>query len=189
MIEGFLEKRVQGFNSGNFLVLKLQITIILMLASVFSNFFLSFNYFLGIIALLSIYFLFVLLYEVRKKFRRDFKYFLIIFGGFFIFAQGGWIIQLFLLGAEKLNFSFLLLFFLIVFFVVVKLFLGKGFTKGKVLSSNGKITVVETVFDIKSFSNGGKHVFETKKKYREGEEVEIQFKKGFFGSVKKKLKE
>ncbi|MBU1120752.1 hypothetical protein KJ660_02640, partial [Candidatus Micrarchaeota archaeon] len=62
-------------------------------------------------------------------------------------------------------------------------------TRGKILSSNGKITVIETGFDIKSFSKGGKQVFETKKKYREGEEAEIELKKGFFGSVKKKLKE
>jgi hypothetical protein len=117
---------------------------------------------------------FVLFFLVRKELKEQFYRFTLFFGVLWGFVQLAWFLEKNIKGTEKLNYLFGLLFFLVVFFIVFRLIAAKSHSTGTVLSSDGKITVVETEFDLMSFTKGGKHVIETPKKYAVGSKVKIK---------------
>ena len=92
-----------------------------------------------------------------------------------------WLNNFFVPEENRMDMGFLLIFILIVIALIFSIWLKKKTVKAIVLSSNGKITVVQTEFDLRSFTNGGKHIIETDKKFRENEEIEIKIKKSIFG--------
>ena len=180
MISEFLKENFPGFNFGNYVVAKIQIALILMLLTGFA-FFLAEIYVIVLIQLiLSVVFFHALLIEVKKKFSQDFRYFLLVFGTMYAVIQLVWISDLFLPAENRIDTGFALIFVLVVVVIIFSVLLKKKEVNATVLSSNGKITVIETEFDLRSFNKGGKYIVETEKKFGEGEKVKVKIRKSFF---------
>ena len=181
MISEFLEKNAKGFNYGNFIIQKIHLSLILMVLAGFLYLITDFIVIAVIQAVIALVFFYSLLIEIRKKFSQEFKYFVFIYGLFFLVVQTMWLNNFFIPEENRMDVGFLLIFVLIVIAVVFSIFLKKNFVKAIVLSSNGKITVIETEFDLRSFTKGGKHIIETEKKFKENQEIKVKIKKGIFG--------
>jgi len=181
MISEFLEKNLKGFNYGNFIALKIQTSLILMAVISFAYFLIKLNTTIILQLILSVVFFHAILIETRKRFEKDFKYFLMVFVPIYLVIQIIWINNIIVPAQNRMDVGFLLIFILIVIAVVFSFLIKKNTVEAKVLSSNGKITVVETEFDLRSFNKGKKHIIETNKKIAEGKKIEIRIKKGIFG--------
>lgn len=181
MISDFLEKNSKGFNYGNFIVKKIHAFLILMVLVGFAYFLVGLYVVVFFEAVFSIGLIYSLLIEARKKFPKDFKYFLLVYGLIYLVIQLMWINNLFLSEETRMDFGFLLIFVLIAITVFFSVLLKKNSVQATVLSSNGKITVVETEFDLRSFTKGGKHIIETGKKLQEESKIQIKIQKGIFG--------
>lgn len=181
MISELLEKNLKGFNYGNYIIKKIHLSLILMVLAGFLYLITEFYFVAFLEIILSILFFHALIIEAKKKFSKDFKRFLFIYGLFYLVIQIMWLNNFFVPMENRLDVGFLLIFILIVIAVVFSLLLKKNTVQAKVLSSNGKITVVETEFDLNSFTKGGKHVIETERKFKENTEIKVKIKKGIFG--------
>jgi hypothetical protein len=181
MISEFLEKNLQGFNLGNYIVMKIQITLILMLLVSFAFFLVETIVIVLVQVILSAIFFHAIIIEVKKKFSKDFKYFLLIFGVMYLVIQTVWISNLVLAPENNIDLGFALIFILIVMAVIFSVLLKRNEVEAKIISSNGKVTVIETEFDLMSFNKGGKHIIETEKKFKENSKVKIRIRKSIFG--------
>jgi len=176
------EDSEKNFGKTNFVVLQLQVAVILMLLALFFQYLVGIEWVAVAELVLSVYFFFVLLWS-RKDFLGEWNLLALFFCVIFAVIQFYWISSFFLRTAEeRINVAFFLLLGLFAFIVFFRVFLGRGFVFGKVLSSDGRITVVETLFDVRNFSKGGRHVIDTKKKFRQGEKVKLKIKNAFFGT-------
>ncbi len=181
MIKEFLEKNLKTFNYKNFIVTKIQVNLILMLLAGFAYYFAELNIIIFVQLILSIVF-FHSLIEVKKQFQ-EFNYFLLLFGSMYLVIQLMWINNLILPTENKMDLGFILIFILVVIAIVFSVLIKKNNTTGKVLSSNGTVTVIETEFDIKSLTKGEKHIIETTQKFKEGTKLKIRIKKSLFGKT------
>jgi len=180
MISELLKKNFKGFDYGNYIASKIQFSLILMVLTGFLSFIAEFKVIAVIELILSLVFFHSML-EAKKKFSNDFKYFLLVFGLVYIVVQLIWLNNVLIPIENRLDTGFALIFILIVIAVVFTVLIKKNSVKGKVISSNGKITVIETEFDLRSFNKAGKHLIETEKKFKENETVRIKIQKGLFG--------
>jgi uncharacterized membrane protein len=168
-------------------ILLLQVLLVLMLLIPF------FQFFIGIIAvsiveMLLIAFFSFLLFECKKLFEKNFHKILVFFSVIAVIIQASWMVNAFFPEKNlKPEINFFLLILLIAFFVLFKLFNVKNFVVGRVLSSDGKITIVETSFDFFSSTKKGKHVIETTKIFKKGEKVKLKVVKSFFGKTSYKI--
>ncbi len=181
MISEFLKKNLNEFNYGNFIVKKIHASLILMVLAGFLFYATEFKTILFLEIIFSLIFFHTLLIEAKKKFQKDFKYFLTLYGLFYLVVQAMWLNNFIVPKENRMDAGFFLIFILIAIAVGFSLLLKKKTVKAKVLSSNGKITVIETEFDLKSFTKGGKHIIKTKEKFNEGQEIKIKINKNFFG--------
>ncbi|MFH1663510.1 MAG: hypothetical protein ABH986_01725 [archaeon] len=180
MIAEFLQKNFNAFNYGNYIAAKIQLSIVLMVLTAFISFIAGFEAIAVIEGILSLV-LFHSMLEAKKKFEKDFTLFLLVFGSVYIVVQLIWLNNFLIPAENRMDVGFLLIFILIVIAVAFSVLGKKNSVHGRVLSSNGKITVVETEFDLRSFTKGGKHLVETEKKFRENEAVKVRIKKSFLG--------
>ncbi|MBU2099723.1 hypothetical protein KKG83_00705 [Candidatus Micrarchaeota archaeon] len=181
MISEFLKENFSGFNYGNFIVTKIQLTLILMLLTGFAFYFAEIPVIAAVQVILSAVFFHALLIEAKKKFSSDFKYFVLVFGSMYAVIQMVWIMDLILPPENRIDAGFGLIFVLVVVAVIFSVLLKKKETEAVILSSNGKVTVIETEFDLRSFNKGGKYIVETEKKFSEGKKVNVKIHKSFFG--------
>jgi uncharacterized membrane protein len=181
MIAEFFKKNLKGFNYGNFIVTKIQVSLVLMVLVAFIYFLIDFHAIVFLELIFSLVFFHALLIEARKKFPKDFKYFLLVFGLMYIVIQMIWINNTFIPIENRMDVGFLLIFFLIVVAVIFSVLLKKNEVEGKVICSNGKVTVIETEFDLRSFTKGGKYIIETQKQFKEGKKIKVKIKKSVFG--------
>ncbi|MEW6294758.1 MAG: DUF2101 family protein [Candidatus Diapherotrites archaeon] len=171
----------KSFGKTNFAVLQLQVAVVLMLLALFFQDIVGVEFVAGVELILSVYFFFVL-FMARKDFLGEWKLLALFFCVIYAIIQAYWISRYFVRGAEeRINIAFFLLLALFAFVIFFRVLLGRGFVFGKVLSSDGRITVVETFFDVRTFSKGGRHVIETEKNFREGKKVKLKVKNAFFG--------
>ncbi len=182
MFSKILEK-FPGYNYGNLLVLELQILIFLMLLGVILKFFVDFFLFFIFNGIIVLLFLFLLFFKIGKEFKEDFVFFAIFFGFIALLIQAIWVLHHIIEeSTARIDSFFYILLIIMAFFVFYKALVGRKAIIGKVISSDGKITVVETKFDIKTFNKGGRYVIESSKKFKVGEKVKIKISSSFFGT-------
>lgn len=171
----------QKLFSQNFLILQLQLLIVLILLSGFLLSFIDFSVFLAIELIIGAYFLFLLFFQTKKEFQKQFNYFLLFFGVLFVLVELSWIVQK-IIPAEnenQLNALFGLLFAIIAFSILFRTIFAKKSIKARIVMSEKNSAVIETDFDIFSFTKAGKYIIETNKPYPTGKEVKVQLKNAF----------
>ncbi|MDO8538773.1 MAG: DUF2101 family protein [archaeon] len=175
----------------NFLILQLQLLVVVILLSGFLLNFVDFSIFLAVEAVLAIYFLFLLFFQIRKEFKEQFNYFLLFFGVLFLLVELSWIIQKIIPAEDEtqLNALFGLLFVIIAFSIIYRVIFAKKTIKARIVMSENNSAVVKTDFDIFSFTKAGKHIVEAKKSYPTGKEVEVELKSSFLKTKPWKIKE
>lgn len=181
MFREFFEKNSVDFNYGNFLVVKLQVLLVLMLLVIFLQFVLG-SVWIGVIeGPLVLGYLYVLFREIRGEFAGEFKSYLVFFGIVLVFVQASWILLIVFSDLlERVNFFFYLLGGLMIFLFLFRLVFRKEEVSGKVLLSGEGLAVVELKYDLISMVKGGKFVVGSKKKYKKGEKVKVELRKGFW---------
>lgn len=159
--------------SKSFYGLVLEILIILTALSGFSFFASPEAFFLLQAVFFFAYFYF--LFKSREVFGRDFAKYFLFFAVIFVFIEAFWYSQFFFSGSVfERYYSFILL--LLAFFAFVFLFrllLGRNYSNAKVLLSGNGIAVLETDFDLLSFSLKGRHVINCGKKLKPNSLVKI----------------
>ena len=76
---------------------------------------------------------------------------------------------------------------LIVFVLMFRVFFGRKYVCGKVVMCREGEAVVETDFDIRTFTPMGKYVVKSEGKCSAGQEVKVGFALGVFGRKPKKI--
>ncbi len=180
MLKEFLKQNIKGFNYKNFIAMKIQLSLILMTLTGFT-FFLTGFYFTASLEIIFSLVFFHSLTEAKKEFTQDFKLFVLLFGSFYLIIQLIWLNQVIIPAENRIDFGFVLIFILVIITVIYTVLIKKNTIKGKVISSNGKVTVIETEFDLRSFTKGGKHIIETPQKFNEGTEIKIKIQKSIIG--------
>lgn len=178
LLREFLERNTEGFNYRGYLVAKLQFLIVAMLLASFLRIFVPWAYAVVAEIALSACYFFVLLKEVRADVGKEFAAYAIFFGALWLFIGLSWAAQFFALTIANAQYFLLLLIALVLFVVLFRVFFGRNYTKGRVLLAGNGIAVVETGFDLLSFSNAGRHIVETVRSYAKGDGIRL--KKGFF---------
>ena len=179
------------FFSQNFLVLQLQIMLLLIIFSGFLLQFIDFGIFLLIEIIIAAYFWFLLLKPIKNKFNEQFKYFLLFFGIIFVLVELSWVIQKTIPASNEnqLNALFALLFIMVVFAVFYRIVFGRKPLNARIIMSEKNSAVIETDFDIFSFTKAGKYIVEAGKAYPAGKDVKVLLKTAFFKSKPWKIKE
>lgn len=182
MFREFLERNVKDFNYRAFLIIKLQLLLFAMLIFIFAKPLMEFTLFVFGEVILAALYLYAIIIEFKSVEKAEYPKYLLFFSAILLFIQLSWIVPAFI-GANILtNYYFIsfLLVALLLFSFLFKIFFGRNYTLGRVLLSNEKSAVVETEFDLLSFTNGGKFIVENNKKRREGEQVKVAVKNLFF---------
>jgi uncharacterized membrane protein len=189
MLKEFLEKNTKNFNYSNYVFAKIQVLIFLMLLALFLKevFFEAMAVIEALLITGYAYAVWEMLKHVKKE---DFKAYAVFFSGILFFVQGIWVIPIFIANGfiAQYYFLFTLLILLLVFVLAFSIFFGRKYTIGKVVSSTGKKAVVQTDFDLRSFTLGGEFIVEETEKHRGGEKVKIERQKGFSGRKPSKIK-
>lgn len=188
MFKEFFEKNVTDFEYSNFLIMKMQILLVAMLLVIFFQIILESIWIYVIEGLLVCSYLFVLFKEVKKEFAEEFKAHALFFIGTLVFVQASWILLLFFKGmSEKINSFFYLLAGLIIFMTWFRVFFRKKFVIGKILLCDEEIAAVKIKYDLIGFVKGGKFIVKSNKRYKKGEKVRIEIKKGFWKKAPYKI--
>lgn len=160
----------------------------LLVAMLFTSFLIAifqegfFAAFAALQAALVIVYLLALFVFVRKHYAKEFWKYALFFVVLAVFVNSAWIVRFF--GAKKAteytNYFLLIVAAMLVFVLLFRLLLGKRHATGKVLFSEGGTAVVQTDFDLLSFTNAGKYVVKTKKKLKKGQTVKLKTGVGLF---------
>lgn len=135
---------------------------------------------------LSIVFLKILLIDLKKETKSEHKYSVYFFMPLFVLIQFSWLLQPIFLEQNNLLYFFGFIITIFLYVIFFRVAFGRPYTHAKVLLSDNKMAVVETDFDIRSFSVAGKHIIKTDKKIAAGKTIKVQLKTSFFG--KKNIK-
>jgi len=188
LIEKFLEKNVTGFSHRTYLVYKLQLLLLLILAGVFLNFLLPADIFLIVELALIVILLYELASEGREEFKGDFFAYLYFFMGAVIIVQLSWIgPALFPQLITEVYFPLGLIVLLVVFVAVFWFLFGRSYSFGKVLMSDGERLLIETEFDLRASITSKKQFLKSSKKFKNGQRVKLKLKRGVFGAVVKEI--
>ncbi len=172
-------------NKTAFLVTILQITLVLMLVTTATKFYIDQTIFFAAQILLSIVFLKVLLVDLKKELKQEHKFSLYFFGPLYIIVQGAWIlIPLF---SDNSVFFIALVLSIFIYTAIFKILFGRNYTLATVLLSNETTAVLQTNYDIRYFCTGQKFIAQTDKKIKEGSEVKIAIKRDFLGKKTPKI--
>src|SRR3989338_3333232 len=158
MIFEFLEKNVKDFDRKTFAVLLMQFLLIAMAALLFFRSYIDGMIFISVeVAFLLVYaeLLFIELGKVQKD---GFWKYVLFFAGVAILLQLVCVAEFLNIGESSVQRLVFVLGAFIVFAVAFRLFFGRNYTQGKVLTADGKIAVVETEFDLLSFTSTGKYI-------------------------------
>jgi len=182
LIEKFLEKNVSNFSHRTYLVYKMQLLLLLIIAGVFLKFLIPYELFLIAELILIVVLLYELATEGREEFREDFSAYLYFFVGLIIIAQLSWLGPVFAIDLSGMSFFFfaliiLLFIFMAVFWIVFR----RNYGFGKVVMSDGENCLVETEFDLRSWTVAKKHEIKSGVKFSKGERVKLRLKRGLFG--------
>lgn len=174
LLREFLEENFEGFSYRSFIIIQLQALLVLMVLLLFVRF----SEFGWIVpageALLSALYLFVMFAEVRKEFAKEFTQYAIFFLDMLVFVQAAWIMQGFFGENEGVQYFVILLALLLVFVVAFRMVFGRKYVPAKVLLGDGELAVAETRYDLLSFTNAGRHIVKTERKYAKGAEVKLK---------------
>ncbi len=182
MLKEFLEKNVKDFNYRSFLIIELQLLILLMLLVLFLRNIVDFYFFAATELILSGTYLYIILFQLKEEIKEEFNKYLIFFLAIWVFVQSVWLMSAFFIKDFFFQYIFFIaaLIALILFVLLFNLFLGRNYTEGKVLLSNDKIAIVETQFDLLSFTNAGKYLVETDRKRNKGATVKVKIRNLLF---------
>ena len=174
LLRKFLEQNFEGFSYRSFIIIQLQALLVLMVLLLFVRF----SEFGWIVpageVLLSALYLFVMFAEAGKEFAKEFTQYAVFFLGMLVFVQAAWIMQGFFGENEGMQYFVILLALLLAFVVCFRAVFGRKYVPAKVLLSDGEIAVVETRYDLLSFTNAGRHIVHTERKYAKGAEVKLK---------------
>ncbi|MFH1256140.1 MAG: DUF2101 family protein [Candidatus Diapherotrites archaeon] len=189
MLKAFLEKKFKDFDERSYVLIKLQVLIVAMLLALFLRG-ASFYAFIALEGILAAYYLFEIFVELRKLEKEDFGKYALFFIGLFLFIQGAWLPFVFVGGFRQvfaLGISEII--GLLLFTVLFRLLLGRNYTYGKVVSSDGKIAVVETNYDLLAFTQKGRFVVDSAGKIEPGKKVKVAVKSFFLARKPYKIAE
>lgn len=176
----------RGKASAAALVMKLQILILAIAAATALRPVLGEIGFAVLDIALSAYYFFVLLVEVRNA-AEGWKYYVVFFSGFWAVLQGVWVVQLMLPLAVQHIALVAALALLLAFLLGFRIVCGRGHTTGRVLVCQGSTAVVETDFDIRTFTRAGKHIVDCGKQCKPGQVVKLGLAYGLLGGVPKRI--
>ena len=180
-MKNFFKKRVKDFDEPSYAVIKLQIALIAMLVIVFFKPWIGITILAAIETIITIYYLFVLVKEIRKEFKKEFLQWFAFFFVILILIQLIWIIQVIPFeGIISQYLLFAIIFVLIFFSLSFKAVLGKKHTIGEVISSTQKNAIIKTKFDLMSFTKGGTYSIKTGKKFSPKTKVKVELKNHLF---------
>ncbi|MFH1224471.1 MAG: DUF2101 family protein [Candidatus Diapherotrites archaeon] len=175
MLREFLQENFEGFSWRSFIIIQLQALLVLMVLLLFARF----SEFGWLVpageVLLSALYLYIVFAQVRDEFAKEFTQYAIFFLGMLVFVQAAWIMQGIFGEGEAGYYQFaLLLALLLVFVVCFRMVFGRKYVPAKVLLSDGELAVVETRYDLLSFTNAGRHIVHAERKYAKGAEVKLK---------------
>lgn len=170
-----------------FEVLKLQLLLVLLVLLQISRSFIGFELFLVFGFLSSAYFFYVIFMQVRVKSSGDWVYTLVFFGVLWLLIQAVWVLQGFT-SAEMFGFGVIgVLGALIVFVLLFRVLFGRKYVMGRVVMCKKGEAVVETDFDIRTFTPAGKYVVKSEGKCAVGQDVKVGFGFAGLGGKPKKI--
>ncbi|MFH1697077.1 MAG: hypothetical protein ABH854_04180, partial [Candidatus Diapherotrites archaeon] len=172
LLREILARNLEEFNYRSFIIIKLQALLVLMLLFLFLRLAVDAVIVLAVEALLSAIYIFIFFSEVKREFPAELMRYGIFFLGVLAFVQAGGIMQ-FIGFAEAWHF-FALIIGLAVFLVLFRMLFGRKYSPAKVLLSDGELAIAETQFDLLSFTNAGKHIVRTERKYAKGAEIRLK---------------
>jgi uncharacterized membrane protein len=188
MIFQFLEKNVEGFSRKTFAVLLMQLLLIAMAAMLFFRGYIDFVIFIAIELCLLLVYAELLFIELRKTLAEGFWKYVLFFAGIAAIIQIAWVVDFMALdGGTLQRFVYVLVVF-VVFVVGFRFVFGRNYTTGKVLIADGDMAVVETEFDLLSFTSAGKYIVENTSAKR-GQKVKVEIKGILFSGKPSRIAE
>ncbi len=164
-------------------IIKLQLLTLAMLAITFLSVIVPISTIAVVELFLAAVYLFVLVFEAKKLFGKDFAAIAILFVFLLAIVLANFLIQLTPFQEISLRFELLLAISIatLVFFLAYRFCLSRNFSHGTVISSDKHSAVVETEFDLLAGINSGKHHIKTTRHYSAGQRVKLKIKQGIIG--------
>jgi len=187
MITSFLEKNVKNFNRKTFAVILLQLLLIAMAGILFSKSYIPLTIFVLAEILVAAAYAKILFSDLRKIQEKEFWKYALFFGGTAAIIQAAWLFDVVEIGISPFQEFAVVLAAFLVFVVGFRIIYGRKYTEGIVVLSDAEMAVVETEFDLLSFTNAGKHVVESDRPYKKGQKVRVVTEGVMFAGKPKRI--
>lgn len=170
-------------------IVKMQALLFAVLAAAVLRLFVGFGFFIGLNAVVSVAYFYVLLTAVRRETGSEFRHHLLFFAVLWLVLQALWVAQAALPATQQYAAFVVIVAALMGLVLGFRAVLGRDYTVGRVVMCDmaAKTAVVETEFDLRSFTNAGKHVVECPKRCAKGERVKVGLRFGYLGGKPKKV--
>ena len=187
MITAFLEKHVKKFNRKTFAVMLLQMLLIAMAGILFSKSYLPNSAFVFLEFVVVFAYAKILFSDLRTAQKKEFWKYALFFGGTALIIQATWLLEIVEIGISPFQKFGVVLAAFLIFVVGFRVIYGRKYTEGIVVLSDADVAVVETEFDLLSFTNAGRHVVESGKPYKKGQKVRVVTEGFMFAGKPKKI--
>ena len=187
MITAFLEKHVKKFNRKTFAVMLLQMLLIAMAGILFSKSYLPNSAFVFLEFVVVFAYAKILFSDLRTAQKKEFWKYALFFGGTALIIQSAWLIDILDIGMSPFSRFGIVLGAFLLFIAGFRVIYGRKYTAGVVVLSDESIAVVETEFDLLSFTNAGRHIVEAGKQSREGQKVRVAVDGFLFAGKPKRI--
>ncbi|MDO8627376.1 MAG: DUF2101 family protein [Candidatus Diapherotrites archaeon] len=187
MFKNLFSKVLGKLDEKIYVILKVQIVLILLLANGFADFFFEGSLLIPQI-ILSLVYLYFVYQGLQKEFTDEKFVFGLLFLGLFIVAEAIFAFSFFSITFMNSPMLVLgLIFFVILIYTCYSLMLNKNFVYGEIVVSEKDRAIVKTNFSLSSFLPPGEYAVQSDKKFKKGQKVKVEVKKTFFGKKPTKV--